>query len=429
MKIVYPICCGADIHKNVIVATIVSTDKAGISTYQKKSFKTINSDIQKFHDWLIQNECRHVCMESTGKYWIPVFNYLEQDIDVCITHPKYVKAIKGKKTDAKDSKWIADLYKFDMVRSSFIPPPVFRQLREISRYRYKLVCMKTGEKNRLQNCMTVSNIGIASILSDPFGKTATEIISYLLSHTAESVDDDACRKLIRKGAKAKSNEILEAIHGYHIESDQALKFNLAGDHLDYLNQMITKTEVEIYVRIKPYWNYVQFLSGLPGITNLSASLILSEIGVDMGVFDDAEHLCSWCGLSPANNESAGKKKSVRIARSGQYLKPLMVQCALCACASKKNPYFAIKYRRLKKRRGHKKAVIAIARMMMVCIYHMILDQKPFYPSDYEELMDPHFHPQKVVLNDENVFAYLKAEGFDISLLSKCNDNDVVPVTS
>lgn len=156
MKLKYSICCGLDVHKNVIVATIVTTNKDGISEYNQKSFSTINSDIQRFHNWLIENNCYHVCMESTGKYWIPIFNYLENDIDVCLTHPKYVKAIKGKKTDKKDSKWIADLYKFDLVRCSFIPPKDFRQLREIARYRFKLVCMKSSEKNRIQNCMTVS---------------------------------------------------------------------------------------------------------------------------------------------------------------------------------------------------------------------------------------------------------------------------------
>ena len=145
MKLVYPICCGVDVHKNIFVATIVSTDNVGIATYQQKSFSTINYDIKNFHNWLIKNNCYHVCMESTGKYWIPIFNYLESDIDVCLTHPKYVKAIKGKKTDKKDSKWIADLYKFDLVRNSFIPPKDIRELREINRYRFKLVCMKSSD--------------------------------------------------------------------------------------------------------------------------------------------------------------------------------------------------------------------------------------------------------------------------------------------
>lgn len=312
MKLAFPICCGADIHKNFIVATIVTTNKNGISEYLQKSFSTINSDIIRFHDWLIEHGCKHVCMESTGKYWIPIFNYLESDIHVCITHPKYVKAIKGKKTDKKDSKWIADLYKFDLVRSSFIPPKDFRQLREIARYRFKLVCMKSSEKNRIQNCMTVSNIGLASVVSDPFGKTATEIISYLLKHTAETIDDKAVRKLIKKGTKASSDEIIDAIKGYRIETDQAKKLELARGHLNFLDGMISQTEIELYVRIKPYYAFVEYISTLPGLTELSSTIILAEIGVDMTVFEDDKHLCSWCGLTPANNESANKKKSVRI---------------------------------------------------------------------------------------------------------------------
>lgn len=422
MRLTYPICCGLDVHKNVIVATIVYTDKFGISQYKQQSFSTINSDIQKFHDWLIENNCKHVCMESTGKYWIPIFNYLENDIDVCLTHPKYVKAIKGKKTDKKDSKWIADLYKFDLVRCSFIPPKDFRQLRELARYRFKLVCMKSSEKNRIQNCMTVSNIGIANVLSDPFGKTATEIMSYLLTNTSSTIDNKAVRKLIKKRAAAKSDEIIEAIKGYNIESDQAKKLDLARKHLEYLDNMITQTEVELYVRIKPNYEFVEYISSIPGITELSATIILAEIGVDMNIFDDAKHLCSWCGLSPSNNESAGKKKSVRIAKAGAYLKPMMVQCALAAIKSKKQPYFAIKYGRIKKRRGHKKAIIAIARMMMVSIYHIISEKKSFNPIDYIELMNPNFNQPKVTLNDSNVFAYLESQGYDTSLLVKCNDN-------
>ena len=423
MKLVYPICCGVDVHKNIFVATIVSTDNVGIATYQQKSFSTINYDIKNFHNWLIKNNCYHVCMESTGKYWIPIFNYLESDIDVCLTHPKYVKAIKGKKTDKKDSKWIADLYKFDLVRNSFIPPKDIRELREINRYRFKLVCMKSSEKNRIQNSMTVSNIGIASILSDPFGKTATEIISYLLTHTSESFDEKACRKLIKKGARAKSDDIIAAINGYTIEADQRLKIELARDHLDYLDEMITKTEVELYIRVKPYWHLVELIASMPGMTEISATLTLAEIGIDMSVFEDAKHLTSWAGLAPTNNESAGKKKSVRIAKAGQYLKPLLVQCALAAVKSKKIPYFAIKYQHLKKRRGHKKAIIAIARMMLVCIYHIVSEEKPFNPTDYMELMDPHHYVDKVALNEANVFAYLQQQGYDISLIKKiCNDN-------
>ena len=163
VKLKYPVCCGVDVHKKSFVATIALTDRYENSQYLVRTFSTMNPDLLKFHDWLIQHQCRDVCMESTGKYWIPIFNYLEDDIRVCLTHPKYVRAIKGKKTDKKDSKWIVDLFKLDLVRSSFIPPKDFRQLRELTRFRYKLVGERSAEKNRIQNCMTISNIGLGSI--------------------------------------------------------------------------------------------------------------------------------------------------------------------------------------------------------------------------------------------------------------------------
>lgn len=421
MKLIYSICCGVDVHKKSLVATIVSTDKEGISTYQQRTFTTINSDIERFHCWLIENNCYHVCMESTGKYWIPIFNVLESDIHVILTHPKYVAAIKGKKTDKKDSKWIADLFKFDMVRNSFIPPKDIRALREIARYRFKLVCMKASEKNRIQNCMTVSNIGIANVLSDPFGVTATQVIGYLLS--TNSPNEQVCRKLIKGHAKKKADQIIESIQGFKIESDQALKMTLARAHLDYLEQMVLNTEIELFVRISPYMPLVKLIAELPGITELSATLILAEIGADMSVFEDANHMASWAGLTPANNESAGKKKSVRISHAGQYLKPLIVQCALAAIMSKKEPYFSIKYEKLKKRRGHKKAIIAIARMMLVCIYHMLSNGESFNPCDYEELKNPHYQQPKVVLTLENALNFIAQQGIDISVLKlSCNES-------
>ena len=218
MRVVYDTCCGIDVHKKVLVATIVTTDNKGFSTYLQESFSTFNYDLQRLHDWLIEHDCHHVCMESTGKYWIPVFNYLESDIHVCLTHPKYVRAIKGRKTDKKDSKWIADLYKFDLVRSSFIPPEDFRQLREIARYRVKLNYMKTAEKNRIQNSMTVSNIGIDKVFSDPFGRSAKDIMTHVLEHSSGPIDRTAIAGMIRKNTKASVDEIVAAIEGSRMRS-------------------------------------------------------------------------------------------------------------------------------------------------------------------------------------------------------------------
>lgn len=415
MKLVYSVCCGVDVHKKTLVATIVKTDKNNVSTYLQRSFSTLNSDIHCFHQWLKENNCYHICMESTGKYWIPIFNVLESDMNIILTHPKYVKAIKGKKTDKKDSKWIADLFKFDMVKNSFIPPKPIRELREIARYRFKLICMRSSEKNRIQNAMTVSNIGIDKVLSDPFGKTASQIIDYLLQN--QKFNPDECRKLIKGKAKHKSTDIISSIEGYTINSDQHFKLSTARAHLTYLDELICDAEVELFARTQPHYDLVKRLSKLPGFSELSSSLILAEIGTDMNVFESSKHLVSWAGLAPANNESAGKKKSVRISKGGQYLKPLLIQCALSAIKSKKEPYFAIKYNRIKKRRGHKKAIIAIARMLLTCIYHMIKTGNEFNPIDYQELNNPKPQPKQVELNVETALQYLASQGIDISVLT------------
>jgi transposase len=191
----------------------------------------------------------------------------------------------------------------------------------------------------------------------------------------------------------------------------------AKAHMEYIDQAVLRTEVELYTRIKPYMPIVQHLATqLPGISQLSATLIISEIGADMSVFESAKHLVSWAGVAPANNESAGKKKSVRISKAGQFLNPLLVQCALAAVKDKKETYFADKYYKNKKRRGHKKAIIAIARMMLTCIYHLISTGETFNPSDYQELNNP--VPRKVVLTDDSAIAFLAAQGYDVSTLKK-----------
>lgn len=413
MKIVHPICCGVDVHKNVIVATIAATDGNGVTTYEQRSFKTLNPDLFAFRDWLLERNCPEVCMESTGKYWIPLFNVLEEHVHVVVVHPKYVRAIKGKKTDKKDSKWIADVFKHDLVRTSFIPPKDIRECREISRYRFKLVCMKSSEKNRYQNCMTVSNIGLASVLSDPFGKTSMAIMEHLVR--SERFDEEHCISLIKKNAKKKTDQIIASVRDCSIGPDQRFKLQLAMDHMEYLDDMIAKCELELFVRMQPYYELVSLLAELPGVTELSAALILSEIGVDMDVFESANHLASWAGLVPGDNESANKKKSTRVTKAGQFLKPLLVQCALAASKSTKEPYFAEKYRRLKKRRGHKKAIIAIARMMLVCIYHMLRNGESFNPSDYEEIRNP--KPKPEPMTEESALRFLESKGYDISALA------------
>jgi transposase len=410
----------------MIVATVAATGNNGITNYTTETFTTLNKDLFRFRDWLNSLNCKDVCMESTGKYWIPVFNILEQGgINVLLTHPMYVRAIKGKKTDKKDSKWIADLFKHDLVYPSFIPPPEIRALREIARYRCKLVCMRSSEKNRYQNCMTVSNIGLASVLSDPFGKTAQNVMKQVL--TSNVFDEAIYEKLIHKSARKKTELILDAIRDCKIESDQRFKMNEVINHVDFLGQSILRTETELFTRMTPYMPIVEHLATqVPGISMLSAALIISEIGVDMSVFPDAKHLVSWAGLAPTNNQSAGKKKSVRISKAGQFLKPLLVQCVLAAVKDKNQPYFAIKYENIKKRRGHKKAIIAVARMMLTCVYRLIATGEVFNPSDLTSVLKPSMQ-KRATLNEKNAIAFLAANGYDVASFVKFSDSEHLSV--
>jgi len=278
-----------------------------------------------------------------------------------------------------------------------------------------LVGMKSSEKNRYQNAMTVSNITLANVLSDPFGVTATDIMRYRLSSSV--FDEEYCKTLIRKSAKKKTDLILESLRGSEIRADQSFKMNEADAHMQYIENMIVRVEAELFTRIQPYYGQVRMLADqIPGLQELSATLLLAETGVDMSQFESSKHFVSWAGLAPGNNESAGKKKTTRISRAGQYLKPLLVTCALAAVRDKKQPYFAIKYERLKKRRGHKKAIIAIARMLLTCIYHMVSTGETFYPSDIQELSAP--APKRVILTDESAIAFLAAQGYDVSALKK-----------
>lgn len=385
LRIVHHVCAGMDVHKKFIAVCIATTDFKGVTSYKEKRFSTFNSDLKACRDWLLHNNCLEVCMESTGKYWIPVFNILEHHLHVVIANPKYVRAINGQKTDDRDAMWIADLFKFDIVPSSYIPSKDIRKLRELFRYRFKLVNQRSCEKMRLQNSLTVSNIALGSVLSDTFGKSASSIIEYLLSD--QDFDPQHCKQLLLKRAKDKADDVVSSIIGYEISNDQALKMKLCREHTDYLNSVIGKLDDAIVELSNPYDELVRLASDVPGITQASARYIIAEIGADMTVFKSAKHLCSWAGLTPQNNESAGKKKSCRISRAGVYLKPLLVQCALAAIKDKQNPYFKTKYDRIKKRRGHKRAIIAVARMILTCLYHMFLKKEAFQPSDihYEEL--------------------------------------------
>ncbi len=390
MKVVYPICCGIDVHKTFLVATII-TSKGLTPHYSKKRFSTFNNSILQFKQWLLDNNCFDVCMESTGKYWIPVYNLLEDTIRITVANPKWVKAVKGNKDDTKDSKWIGDLFRLGLVPGSYIPPKPIRILREYTRYRYKLVSCKSSEKNRFQNAFTVCNVALDAVVSDMFGKSAYSITDYLIS--SDSFDPKHCSTLLKKSLKKKADIVTESIEGYQMTQEQKERILMIRSHLEFVQESISKLDEKLNEMVVPFESAISLLRTIPGIERNSAITIISEIGTDMSQFASSKRLCCWAGLTPGNNESAGKKKSVRITRAGVYLKPALVQVAHASVKSTKSPYYKNKYERIYKRRGKKRAIIAIARMILTAIYNVFVTGEEWNPCDLfkidmpQELLD------------------------------------------
>ena len=388
MKVVYQTCCGVDVHKSFLVATIIKTTSGVQPSYQKKRFSTFNNSILEFKKWLLDNSCRDICMESTGKYWIPVFNLLEDEINVTIANPKWVKAVKGNKDDTKDSKWIGDLFRLGLVPGSYIPCKEIRILREFTRYRYKLTSCRSSEKNRFQNALTVCNVALDSVVSDIFGKSATSVIDYLLEQSDNSINHEEISSRLLRSLKKKSESVIESIEGYQMTDSQKYRMRLVHAHMDYITSTISDIDSMINSLVEPYDNAVKLLCTIPGVDRNSAITIISEIGTDMTQFSNSKRLCCWAGLTPGNNESAGKKKSVRITRAGVYLKPALVQVAHAAVESDKSPYYKAKYERIMKRRGKKRAIIAISRMILTAAYQMLSTGEVWNPIDLYKIDMP-----------------------------------------
>lgn len=413
LKIVNRNCAGIDVHKKIIVVTIAKTNEHDITDYQTKSFNTFTEDLIKCRDWLVSNDTLDVCMESTGKYWIPVFNVLEEKCKCIITHPKYVRSIPGKKTDKKDSIWIADMFKHGLVEPSFMPPADIRQLRDLMRYRNKLINIRSGEKNRFQNSLTMSNVQIANVVTDVFGKTSQSILKLMLSNPNLTLED--ITPLMHGHLKSSPEEILKSING-NFDVSQSSKMNIVLKHYDSINECINELEEQILKLAIQYSTEINLLLTVPGIKEISAIFIIAEIGTNMNTFIDDKHLCSWAGLTPRCNESAKKKKSVRITKAGIYIKPLLVQCALCAIKDKSCPYIKARYESLKRRRGHKKAIIAIARLLLTSIYHILLTGEVFDYQRFENLLNKNFKSHKNIQNTpEEMISYLTNLGYNITL--------------
>lgn len=386
-RIVRPVCGGLDIHKTKIQAAVQSLDRETMETSSEtEAFGTFPADLDEMCRWLLSRGCDDVAMESTGKYWIPVADALERNrIRFKLVHPKYVKAVLGKKTDKKDAVFIASMHACDLCgKGSVVFCSYERACRDLMRRYWKLGCEPAAEKNRMQNCMTVPGLALDQVFSDPLGDSARKVMDAVLGD--KQADDETLLSLLHKNCK-KADRLLDAVHKSSIRPDQKFKMKDIKGHIQELESHRAKILEQVMLRLAAHTAVLQLIAGVPGIGILAAAMIVCEVGLDMSRWDGARQFVNWLGLAPRCNESNGRKKPARISKAGTYIKPLLVQCALSAI---KDPdgYYGIKYRRIKRRRGHKKAVIAIARMMMVAVYHIVKDRKPFSPVDYAGATDP-----------------------------------------
>ncbi len=368
-------CAGLDVHQKSVTACVRLPDEGGERRSEIRTFKTTTTGLLTLHDWLASHQVTLVGMESTGVFWKPVFYLLEDDFPTWLLNAHHLKAVPGRKTDVKDAEWIAQLLEHGLVRPSFVPPPEIRELRDLTRYRKALINERGREAQRLHKVLEDAGIKLASVASQILGVSGRAMLEALVAGTT---DPDVLAELARGRLRAKLPALREALEG-RFRAHHALLVGQMLGHLDYLDEAIEALSSEIERVIAPFAELIELLDTIPGVDQRSAELILAEIGPDMDRFPTAGHLASWAGLCPGNNESAGKHGPGKTRKGSRWLRAGLVESANSAVRAK-DTYFASQYGRLKGRRGHKRAVVAVAHSILVIAYHVIERRRP-----YEEL--------------------------------------------
>lgn len=355
--------CGLDVHQATVVACLLKTEKA---QKQIRTFGATTRELLSLRQWLLSEGCTHVAMESTGVYWKPIYTILEGAFEIVVANAERVKKVPGRKTDVKDAEWIADLLCHGLLRSSFVPPQPIRELRDLTRYRRKLVESQTAERNRLLKLLETANVKLASVATDVFGLSGRLMLRALIEGTA-TIQEMA--NLAQRKLRKKIPELETALEG-KLQEHHRFLLRLQLDRLETAEKDLAILEQRIREKLQPYQSQLTLLDEIPGVDWTLAAVIIAELGVDMKVFENVAKLASWTGVSPGNNESAGKRKSSRIPKGNMFLKTALVEAATAA-ARTKGTYLRDKFYRLKARRGYKRAIVAVAHKILVAIYHML----------------------------------------------------------
>jgi transposase len=375
MDVIYERCCGLDVHKDSVVAYVITPQAR-----QTRKFGTMTKDLLALADWLAENQVTQVAMESTGVYWKPVYNLLEQDFTVLVINARHIKAVPGRKTDMKDAEWIAELLRYGLVRASFIPERPQRELRELVRYRRSLVRQHSQVVNRIQKVLEGANIKLASVASDVVGASGRAMLRAM---TAGETDPKVLANMAKGQLRDKIPALQEALRGL-VGTHQRFMLQSQLRHLDFLDEELERLDQEVAQRMAPFEEAVERLDGIPGMGRRNAEEVLAEIGTDMSPFPTPAHLASWAKVCPGNNESGGKRKNTRTGKGNPWLKSALVEAAQAA-ARAKNTYLAAQRGRLVGRRGKNRANMAVAHTLLNSIYHMLR-----HGTTYQELGGNYF---------------------------------------
>ncbi|GAC1530435.1 MAG: IS110 family transposase [Chloroflexota bacterium] len=397
MRVVYERCCGLDIHKKSVVACVLITHPDGSVQRQVHTFGTMTADLCALSDWLDERVVTHVAMESTGVFWQPVYNLLEEEQRTLIlVNAQHIKNVPGRKTDIRDAEWLADLLRHGLLRSSFVPSSPMRALRELTRYRKTLVQERTAEINRLQKVLESANIKLASVVSDVLGVTGRHILDALV---AGETDPDTLAALARGTLRGKIPDLKRAVVG-RVHPHHAMLITRILAHLDFLEESIAEVQSTVDEALSPLAEAVTLLDTIPGVSTVSASIIIAEIGTDMSRFPSAKHLASWAGLCPGNKQSGGKRLSGKTTSGNPWLRAVLGEVAWVASRSR-GTYLSALYQRIARRRGKYKALVAVAHSILVSVYGILRDKRPYNDLgvDYFDKRDTtrlqHHHVQRL----------------------------------
>jgi transposase len=384
MQVVYPRCCGLDVHKTSVVACVLLTQPDGTVERHVRTFGTMTADLLALDDWLEQWQISHVALESTGVYWRPVYNLLEAQRIILLVNPKHMKAVPGRKTDVKDSEWIADLLRHGLLQASFIPPQPIRELRELTRYRKTLVEQRAAEANRLQKLLEGANIKLAAVATDVLGKSGRDMLVALIEGTADAA---TMAELARGRLRAKLPQLREALEG-RVQPVHRFLLRQFLALIEFLEDAIAEVQAEIERHLVPYKEAEQRLQTIPGVGATAAAAIIAEIGVDMSRFASARHLAAWAGVCPGNRESGGKRLKEKARQGNVALRAILCEVT-CSLERSKNNYLSAQFQRLARRLGKPKARIAVAHSILTIIYHLLKDGTAYHDlgADYFDKLD------------------------------------------